>query len=210
MSEHFMDVMVRNNFPVVAAKHLQRIEEPAAHGQRFIVGRLGLYREVSTPWLLSRVLVGATNLPTPYGEVEEVATLKCGSPPSDLWSAFIKHARKVSPVECAGLMIWNASTGLWRLAIREVTHASSSRVDYMEPVLVDDEIAVVDVHSHGLHPAFFSSLDNHDDQGSIKVSAVIGRLDQELPEVVIRLVCIESIRKVTMDRGQLKVLQEAG
>lgn len=210
MSEHFMDEMVRNNFPVVAAKHMQRIGEPAVHGQRFIVGRNGLYREVSTPWLLSRVLVGATNSPTPYGEVEKVATLKCGSPPSDLWSAFIEHAKKVSPVECAGLMIWNVSTGLWRLAIREVTYASSERVDYIEPVLVDDEIAVVDVHSHGLHPAFFSPLDDRDDQGSIKLAAVIGRLDQEAPEVAIRLVCIDSIRKVTMNRGQLTVVQEAG
>lgn len=208
MDTQLMDAMVLNNFPFVVAKHSQNIEEPAAHGQRYIVGRQGLYREVSTPWLLSRALVAATKMPTPYGEVEEVATIKCGSPPADLWREFIAHAKTVSPVECAGLMIWNVNTGRWRLAIREVAYASSDRVDYMEPALVDDEIAVVDVHSHGLHPAFFSSLDNQDDMGSIKVSAVIGRLDQEAPEVAIRLVCIESIRKVVMERAQLKVVQE--
>ena len=210
MDTQLMDAMVLNNFPVVVAKHSQHIEEPAVHGQRYIVGRQGLYREVSTPWLLSRALVAATEMPTPYGEVEEVATLKCVSPPADLWREFIAYAKTVSPVECAGLMIWNVNTGCWRLAIREVTHASSDRVDYMEPTLVDDEIAVVDVHSHGLYSAYFSSLDNQDDIGSIKVSAVIGRLDQESPEVAIRLVCIESIRKVTMERAQLTVLQEVG
>lgn len=208
MDTQLMDVMVLNNFPVVVAKHSQHLEEPAVPGQRYIVGRQGLYREVSTPWLLSRALVAGTKSPTPYGQVEEVVTLKCGSPPTDLWHEFIAHAKTVSPVECAGLMIWNVHTGRWRLAIREVTHASPDRVDYMEPTLVDDEIAVVDVHSHGLHPAFFSSLDNHDDEGSIKVSAVIGRLDQDVPEVAIRLVCIESIRKVTMERSQLTVHQD--
>ena len=210
MDTQLMDAMVLNNFPVVVAKHSQHIEEPAVHRQRYIVGRQGLYREVSTPWLLSRALVAATDMPTPYGEVEQVATLKCVSPPADLWREFIAYAKTVSPVECAGLMIWNVNTGCWRLAIREVTHASSDRVDYMEPTLVDDEIAVVDVHSHGLYSAYFSSLDNQDDIGSIKVSAVIGRLDQESPEVAIRLVCIESIRKVTMERAQLTVLQEVG
>lgn len=208
MDTQHLDAIVLNNFPVVVAKHSHHIEEPAVHGQRYIVGRRGLYREVSTPWLLSRALVAATEMPTPYGEVEEVATLMCGSPPADLWHEFIAHAKSVSPIECAGLMIWNVNAGRWRLAIREVTHASPDRVDYMEPALAADEIAVVDVHSHGLYSAYFSDLDNQDDMGSIKLSAVIGRLDQESPEVAIRLVCIESIRKVTMERAQLAVLQE--
>lgn len=208
MDAQLMDAMALNNFPVVIAKHSQPIEEPNVFGQRYIVGRQGLYREVATPWLLSRTLVAAAQMPTPYGEVAQVATLKCGSPPADLWSAFIKHAKEESPVECAGLMIWNASTRLWRLAIREVLYATSSRVDYMEPALLDEEFAVVDIHSHGLHPAGFSSRDDCDDRGGIKIAAVIGRMDLQVPEVAIRLVCIDSIRKVSMDRSQLAVAQE--
>lgn len=208
MDAQLMDAMVMANFPVTVAKHSQPIEEPAAFGQRFIVGQQGLYREISTPWLLSRALIANTQMPTPYGAVEECAVLKCGSPPADLWRGFIQHAKKVAPVECAGLMIWNAQTLRWRLAIREAIYATSSRVDYMEPELQEDELAVVDVHSHGLHRAYFSSLDNRDDIGSIKVSAVIGRLDLETQEVAIRLVCIDSFRKMTMERSQLAVMRE--
>lgn len=209
MDAQLIDAMVLSNFPVAVAKHSQPIEEPAAFGQRYIVGQQGLFREVSTPWLLARNLIAYAQMPTPYGFVEECAVLKCGSPPADLWRDFIEHAKKESPVECAGLMIWNAQTQRWRLAIREVTYATSDRVDYMEPELHEDELAVVDVHSHGLHKAFFSSRDNRDDSGSIKVSAVIGRLDLEVPEVSIRLVCIDSFRKVTMERSQLTVTLEA-
>lgn len=212
MDKQLLDAMALANFPVVVAKHAQPIEPAAVFGQRYIVGKHGLYREVTTPWLLTRTPISVTEgIPTPYGEVREVAVLKCGSPPASLWTAFIEHARKECPVECAGLMIWNAQTHRWRLAIRGVAHATPSRVDYMEPTLGEDEVAVVDVHSHGLHAAFFSKRDDADDLGCIKVSAVIGGLDMPTPQVMIRLVCIDTIHKMTMNRGELTVvLEEVG
>lgn len=209
MDDKMKDAMNMANFPVIVAKHAQGIEPAAAFGQRYIVGKRGLYREVNTPWLLSRTLIAAPVMSMPYGDVEEVSVFKCGSPPSSLWTEFIQHAKERSPVECAGLMIWNVETHGWRLVMREESLATPSRVDYLEPSLDDDEIAVVDVHSHGHHRAFFSSRDNADDQGCIKVAAVIGRIDQETPEVEIRLVCIDSIRKVMMDRAQLSTVVEA-
>jgi PRTRC genetic system protein A len=209
MDDKMKDAMNMANFPVIIAKHSQCIEPAAAFGQRYIVGKRGLFREVNTPWLLSRVLIAAPLMPTPYGDVEEVSVFKCGSPPSTLWTEFIEHAKEKAPVECAGLMIWNVESKCWRLAIREESLATSSRVDYLEPSLDDDEIAVLDVHSHGHHRASFSSRDNADDQGCIKISAVIGRIDQGTPEVEIRLVCIDSIRKVMMDRAQLSTVLEA-
>mgnify|MGYP000337756264 CR=1 FL=1 len=158
MEDQMKDAITLANFPVIVAKHSQRIEPAAAFGQRYIVGKHGLYREVNTPWLLSRSLIAPVQgMPTPYGDVQDVSVLKCGSPPAALWTEFIKHAKSLSPIECAGLMIWNVETHQWRLAIREVVYATSSRVDYLEPTLHEDEIAVVDVHSHGNHKAFFST-----------------------------------------------------
>lgn len=205
MEKEILDAIVQS-IPLVAAKHSHPVEEAVAFGQRYIVGRQGLYREVNTPWLQSRSLIAAVKGATPYGDVDEVAVLKCGSPPASLWTTFIEHARKESPIECAGLMIWNQQTHQWRLAIRDVVFATLSRVDYLEPILNEDEVAVLDVHSHGHYDAFFSKRDDADDLGGIKISAVIGGLDRPTTQVVIRLVCIDSIREVTMDRAELNVV----
>jgi PRTRC genetic system protein A len=51
----------------------------------------------------------------------------------------------------------------------------------------DGEHIVVDVHSHGLHTAFFSAEDDADDAGAMKVSLVLGNLDQERPTSKMRL-----------------------
>lgn len=209
MDNAMMDAMNMANFPVVVAKHSQRLEPATSFGQRYILGRQGLYREVSTPWLHSRALTAAPRMPTPFGDVQEVAVLKCGSPPGILWMDFIQHAREQSPNECAGLMIWNTLTHDWRLAIREPKMATPDAIDYTEPPLSEDEVAVLDVHSHGKHGAFFSRQDDEDDRGGIKISAVIGRVDDATPEVEIRLVCIDTVRKVTMVQSQLQVVQEA-
>ena len=210
MDNAMRDAMNMANFPVIVAKHAQRIEPPTSFGQRYILGRQGLYREVSTPWLHSCALTATPRMPTPFGDVQEVAVLMCGSPPGTLWTDFIQHAREQSPNECAGLMIWNTITNDWRLAIREPKRATPDAVDYKEPQLSDDEVAVLDVHSHGRHGAFFSPQDDEDDRGCIKISAVIGRVDDAAPEVDIRLVCIDTVREVTMVRAQLHLVQEAG
>jgi len=45
---------------------------------------------------------------------------------------------------------------------------------------------VVDIHSHGLMGAFFSETDNIDEQG-MSLYVVVGKLDEELPEALLRV-----------------------
>ena len=45
---------------------------------------------------------------------------------------------------------------------------------------------VLDIHSHGTMPPFFSGTDDRDEQ-SLRLYAVVGRLDTLLPEVEIRI-----------------------
>lgn len=45
----------------------------------------------------------------------------------------------------------------------------------------------MDCHSHGRHPAYFSSTDNQDDRHDVKMALVIGNCDRSNPSVAARL-----------------------
>jgi PRTRC genetic system protein A len=46
--------------------------------------------------------------------------------------------------------------------------------------------AVIEIHSHHRYAAFFSRTDDADEQG-LRLYAVLGRLDEERPEVAVRV-----------------------
>lgn len=194
---------LRANFPVVTSPPGGEVEPPAKPGTRFVVGSNGLYREVSTEWLHCVQPIAVTETrSTPYGEVSVGAKLQCGAMPISIWRAFTLLARDALPNEVAALVLWNPSTGAWRLAPRKSLHANPDRVDYEEPEVGDDEVIVVDMHSHGDAAAYFSPRDDEDDRGGIKLSVVLGRVYSQ-PEVKARLVCINAFIPV-------KVLHDGG
>ena len=80
------------------------------------------------------------------------------------------------PNECTAALIWNETSGQWRLCERHAIHATPERVDYEEAELAEGEHLVVDIHSHGAHPPEFSARDDLDDMGGIKIAAVLGNL----------------------------------
>ena len=57
---------------------------------------------------------------------------------------------------------------------------------------------VVDIHSHGWAPAFFSSTDDADDRGAMKISLVLGNLDRARPSSAMRLCMAGLVQPVTM------------
>jgi hypothetical protein len=59
--------------------------------------------------------------------------------------------------------------------------AGPERVLYRPPTS-----AMLEIHSHGRHPALFSATDDRDEQG-LRLYGVIGRLDTDRPEVTLRL-----------------------
>ena len=162
-------------------------------------------RELTTPWLNVVRRVAAMQLndsgtahSTPYGELQESVRMTCNDPPVSVWSEFMAHARDQYPNEAAGLVLWNPVSRTWRLALRQATFVSPSRIDYVEPTQDDDEIAVIDVHSHGRHQAGFSGRDDRDDEGGIKIAVVFGRVDTDRPEVAARLICLDHIVALRM------------
>lgn len=194
MTPEILDQVASANFTFVAALHAQPLAEPTKCGERFVLAKSALYREVRLPWLYSCLKIATINgLPTPYGDTSEVVRFDFTPPPAELWRQFREEACKALPNECAALFIWNTESGSWRLAMRTATHVGPAHIDYVEPTLGDDELAVIDVHSHGKAPAYFSRKDYEDDYGGIKIAAVFGRVGSETPNIALRLVCLDSM-----------------
>lgn len=182
-----MDQAILTSFPLLPVPTSSTLSAATSHGMRYLVGRLGVLREINLPWI--RVIHSVANsiLPLPYGMVDETVEFKCGRMPSDLIKSFVQDARAAFPNEAAAAFVWNENTGQWRYARREGVRVSSAHISYIEVRLAEGEHLVVDVHSHGGHPAFFSEEDDRDDAGAMKVSLVLGNLDQERPTSKMRL-----------------------
>ncbi len=86
---------------------------------------------------------------------------------------------------------------------------SQVRVGYQE---TDQSNIVVELHSHNTMAAFFSPTDDRDELGG-RFYAVIGRLDQAQPQIVIRLGMfghwVYNIPPALIFEGQITPLQPA-
>lgn len=195
-----LDQWIEKTFPVITAPPSGAIVPPETHGQRFVVAKDGLYREVSTPWLYANLPIARVHgMPTPFGAMEPSVQLRCGNPPRELWSEFRDQAEKAMPNECAAVFVWCSASDTWRFEMRKMSLQRPDRVDYQEPSLCESEVAVVDIHSHGHYEARFSARDDHDDAGGIKISAVLGRVGSQQTEISLRLVCLDAMIPLNLD-----------
>lgn len=205
-----IDGVILDACPLIAAPQSGCVERPERHGTRFIAAHGGLYREVSTPWLYSLLPASRVGVDggIPYGKVRPCVELLCGPVPVTLVREFLALAQQAMPNEAAALIVWNAEKRSWRLAPRLSRYASAVKIDYDEPMLEAGEVAVVDIHSHGAGKAFFSSEDNADDAGGIKICVVIVRVDKDA-EVMARLMVVQQTVPLTLRPDGEFVIAEA-
>ena len=182
-----MDEAVLKAFPLLPAPVSGLQQTAAEFGTRYVVGRDGVSREVTLPWIRVRQLIAPSALTLPYGVVPDVVEFRCGPIPGEVVRAFVADAKLAQPLEIAGVFLWSEVDDTWRYARREAKSSSGAHIEYDEVRANDGEHIVVDVHSHGLHPAFFSAEDDADDAGAMKVCLVLGNLDRERPTSKMRL-----------------------
>lgn len=204
-----MDKAILNAFPLVAVPTSEPLQARADSGIRYLVGKSDLMREINLPWirLVHPVATCSLNFKLPYGELQSSVEVRCSEVPGELIRQFIADAREALPNEVAAALIWNSNVDEWRYAVRKSRQATPEYVDFEEVRLQDGEHMVVDIHSHGKHKAFFSAVDDRDDHGSMKFSAVLGNLDKEVPSSAIRL-CMAGLYLPASinERGVLEVL----
>lgn len=159
----------------------------AQHG--FVVASNGLWLILRRPWIAAELKIAS--IPkhvVPYGEIaKEDMQLLCGPIPGALLTKIIEHFRASLPNEAAAFITWEATSRTFFLYFPVIKNATCYSLNYEPPRLRANEHLVLDVHSHNIMPAYFSQIDDQDDWGTIKLSMVIGHLDQETPEAALRL-----------------------
>jgi len=189
MATSSIDQAIQETFPVAVALHDGLLPAAGKTGTRNILASDGVYRELTMDWMVRVKRIAQCSLP--YGSLQESLTFCIVPPPLALWSEFVQAARLALPCEAAAVMVWNTTSMTWRLSLRKSVSADADHIAYENAELSDDEVAVVDIHSHGTAGAFFSATDDKDDEGGIKIAAVVGKVDKDTPEIALRLQAID-------------------
>jgi PRTRC genetic system protein A len=195
---NILDMTLQRSFPTVMVPRNETVAAMPTAGERLLIAENGVFLEVRRPWLSLVRQVAEFNVRTaiPYGRVTPSTRLLCETIPADLVGAFAGMARKAHPMETGAWIVWSPSTQAFRIApVGIVTHTGGS-LKYQPPALAGDEVLVMDCHSHGRHPAYFSSTDNDDDRHDVKFALVIGNCDRTTPSIAVR-VCAKGIFEET-------------
>lgn len=184
-----MDKTIQSSFPLVAATRYEELAESGNFGMRFIAAKSGLWREINLQWVrvVHRIAKATGPFNLPYGDLSESCELKFSKVPLHFWKQLRADAVAALPNEMSAAFVWNGIDDTWRYAKRVAKIANPGYISYDEVELQEGEQVVIDMHSHGTGPAFFSSTDDADDAGSMRISGVIGNVDREEITLSMRL-----------------------
>jgi PRTRC genetic system protein A len=182
------DVILQAHTPVVPVPRFGALEPLEKAGHRYLVADDGLWLEVRRAWLHAIVPLAplwgeyAADLAhaLPFGRVERKIDYALRAQDLEhLQRRFLVDAAAAMPNEFAAWGVYDGATG--ELAYRPliVIDAGPDGVKFHRPTLGPDEHLAVDLHSHASMDAFFSSTDDEDDRGEVKVAVVVGRVHLE-------------------------------
>jgi PRTRC genetic system protein A len=182
------DLALQASCPVVSAPRFSDLVALDHNGERLVLASNGIFLEICRPWARSITQVGpALSMTVPFGNVKEVFEYKAGQLPRPLLEEFVAWASQEHHVEIGAVITWNESTGEYALLRTKTNHATSGSLNYELPALAPGVHVVVDCHSHSFNAAYFSRIDDTDDQHSFKISFVVGNCDTAKPSTVARL-----------------------
>lgn len=191
LSHH--DQILQQTCPTIMVPRFSELEPLATSGHRFLVASDGLWMEVRRPWLHAMLPVALQHgVAMPYGTVRPRINFLCGAVPRTLLHQFSPEAVRNMPNECGAWIVWSEHTGEFRYQSLTATSSGIGHLNIDRPALEEGEHLVVDMHSHGELPAFFSSTDDRDDAGEVKLSFVLGSLGSEDVSSKIRL-CLNGL-----------------
>lgn len=186
-----IDAVLQAATPTVMVPRFMPFEPMTKSGHRFLAAHDGLWLEIKRPWLHAVLPVALQQqVAMPYGWVKRNVTIQCGQIPTRITDSFTRDAAITPDIEIAGGGIWNEATLSWRYERFEATEADANHIRYQRPILAENEHLILDMHSHGRSSAFFSSTDDKDDKGEVKMAMVFGH-DSDTGEIEMRLrLCI--------------------
>ncbi|WGS88575.1 PRTRC system protein A [Methylomonas sp. UP202] len=151
-----------------------KLPAPALGKHRFVMGQEGVVLEAVNEVLEVRLPVARSIIPLPYGALGEPGIrLRNGPIPRPILETIEYKAASACPNEWAGWVIWDVVQQRYALFEPAILSVGSGHVSYRNRI-PSHAVLVLDLHSHGLHPAYFSETDDLSDQQGFYVAGVIG------------------------------------
>lgn len=175
------DVLLQNLTPVIPVPRFSPLAPMEKPGHRYLLARDGLWLEVYRPWIHGRVPLATCEFSgehrLPFGELEQSIEYRFGAEDLQrLQALFAYDACKTLPNEAAAWGVYDEKSGRLEYRALLADAASATGITFQRPRLADHEHLAVDIHSHGAGPAGFSTTDDRDDLGEVKISLVAGGL----------------------------------
>lgn len=181
------DMALQQTMPTVMVPLFGKFEPLATAGNRILAAKSGFWVEARRPGIYIRQPIALQKaVALPYGDVTAALETQF-SHLGQMVQDFLQAAVKALPNEVAMALIWDDERKQLRTHALQPISSSSGHIHYERPVLESGQHVVMDIHSHGRSPAFFSRTDNKDDAGDIKIAVVVGNVDQPTPTVKARL-----------------------
>jgi PRTRC genetic system protein A len=151
--------------------HGEALPKPETGKHRFVIASDVLYVEAMPYGIIGSVGVRLVNGQIPKRILQDVCekTLLCGE------------------CEWAGLVVWDKIRCEYALYEPDTISFSTRHISYRN-VLSDEYELVMDLHSHGRMPAFFSKTDDKSDLSGFYIAGVVGNCDSGEPTFATRIV----------------------
>ena len=146
-------------------------------GYDYVLADGGLYVQAQNDHITARIRIAEAEV-RGLLPVQEKLVIRHGPIPAALLNAGIAWMQQTPETETFFCIRWQA--GQYRIEKPRQTGRSTSVVYAPVPD------AVVEIHSHASHPAFFSATDDRDEQG-LRIYGVAGLLDRSKPQLALRL-----------------------
>ena len=146
-------------------------------GFDYVLGSGGLYVQSRSANLTARVLVASASV-RGLAPISEKVELVHGPIPAGLFGVGLRWFLDEPDTERFFAVRWDGNS--YRLVVPPQEGTATS-LEYTPPAGV-----VAEFHSHGTSRAFFSYIDDEDEQG-FRIYGVMGRLDKPQPEVRLRV-----------------------
>lgn len=168
--------------------HGEALPKPETGKHWFVIASDGVYVEAMNHVLEVRLPVAKSLIKLPYGQIGAAGVrLANGQIPRRILQDVCEKTFLCCPNEWAGLVVWDKIRKEYALYEPDVISFSPGHISYRN-VLPDEYELVMDLHSHGSMPAFFSKTDDKSDLGGFYVAGVVGNCDSGEPTFATRIV----------------------
>lgn len=184
-----LDTNLQALCPTVMVPRFEPLSDLQANGHRFLACKDGLWLEVRRSWLHARLPFAPSPIPLPYGTPAVAVEFSFGHDLVALLSRFVREAQAAFPLEHAAWLVWNDVDKRLEYEPVVIHEQRGDHVRYERPRDAAGRHACVDLHSHGIHPAGFSNIDDTDDDDT-KLAIVVGNCNSAKPTLAARL-CLQ-------------------